>query len=50
LHPEIPWAKISGLRHHIVHDYEGIILIRIWDVIENNLPDLKAQLEKIVTA
>ena len=46
-HPEIPWAKISGLRHHIVHDYEGIVASLIWDTIVNNLPELKKQLTSI---
>ena len=45
---EIPWSQIAGLRHHIVHDYEGIILERIWDIVENNLPEFKEQLTKIV--
>lgn len=22
-YPEIPWSKISGLRHRLVHDYEN---------------------------
>ena len=22
-HPEIPWKAIAGLRHRLVHDYEG---------------------------
>jgi len=46
---EIPWAQIAGLRHHIVHDYEGIILERIWDTIENSLPVFKEQITKIIT-
>ena len=28
-HPELPWAVVSGLRHRLVHDYEGIN----WSVI-----------------
>ncbi len=23
-HPDIPWSVVSGLRHRLVHDYEGI--------------------------
>ena len=47
-YPEIPWSQIAGLRHHIVHDYDGIKLDRIWDTIENHIPDFKSQLEGIL--
>jgi uncharacterized protein with HEPN domain len=47
-HPEIPWAKLAGLRHRIVHDYEGIKILLIWDFIENELGGLKSQLNQIV--
>ena len=23
-YPDIPWSMVSGLRHRLVHDYEGI--------------------------
>ena len=23
-HPDVPWKLVSGLRHRLVHDYEGI--------------------------
>ena len=46
-HSEIPWPQISGLRHHIVHDYDGIRLDRIWDTIINYIPKFKEQLEAI---
>lgn len=23
-HPEVMWSVVSGLRHRLVHDYEGI--------------------------
>ena len=32
-HPEIMWSVVSGLRHRLVHDYEGINWSLIADVI-----------------
>ena len=32
-HPDIPWSKIAGLRHRLVHDYEGINWTIIVDVL-----------------
>ncbi len=36
----IPWHKIRGMRNRIVHDYEGIKLNIVWDVLEDFLPEL----------
>ena len=32
-HPEVMWSVVSGLRHRLVHDYEGINWSLIADVI-----------------
>ena len=40
-HPEIEWIKIIGLRHRIVHDYFGVDLGIIWEIIQRDLPAFK---------
>lgn len=47
-HPQIPWRSIYGLRNRIIHDYEGVNLLLIWQIIHDDLPILKDELEKIV--
>jgi uncharacterized protein with HEPN domain len=47
-HPEIPWRKIIGMRHRIVHDYLRVDEDILWQVVTNDLPDLLASLEKIL--
>lgn len=46
-HPQIPWRKIYGLRNRIVHDYEGVNLKLIWEIIESDMVVLKEQLIKL---
>lgn len=46
-HPEIPWRQLYGLRNRIVHDYEGVNLKLVWEIIESDLPYLKKQLLKL---
>ena len=35
----IPWRKMIGMRNRIVHDYEGIRINIVWDVIVDSLPE-----------
>jgi uncharacterized protein with HEPN domain len=43
VHPEIPWTQIAGLRNRIVHDYFGLDLEIIWQIIQHDLPRLEKQ-------
>jgi len=46
-HPEIDWRAISGFRNVLVHDYLGINLVRVWEIVSVHLPLLHSQLEAI---
>ncbi len=48
--PGVPWAKIQGMRHILVHDYYRIDLDIVWNVVENELPGLRAGLDAILRA
>lgn len=43
----IPWRVLYGLRNKIVHDYEGVNLVLIWDIIKEDLPELNTQLVEL---
>ena len=45
--PSIPWRIMYGLRNKIVHDYEGVNLVLIWDIVKEDLPELNKQLEEL---
>jgi uncharacterized protein with HEPN domain len=38
----LPWRDIRSLGYRLRHDYEGIDVVRIWLLIERDLPPLKA--------
>ena len=44
----IEWIVIKNLRNKIVHDYEGINLEFIWDIIKSDIKSLKIELNEII--
>ena len=47
-YPQIPWAKVIGLRNIISHEYANIDYEIIWVVIQKHLPPLKETVEQII--
>lgn len=46
-HGEIPWTMISGLRHRLVHDYDGTNWNMIVAVVFEEIPVLLEQLSEL---
>ena len=47
-HPEIDWKGIVGLRNVLVHDYLGVNVERVWEVVRNDLPGLRQNIQAIL--
>lgn len=47
VHPQIPWNQIAALRNRIVHDYFGLDLEIIWEIIQHDLPKLDKQVRAL---
>lgn len=45
--PQVAWAQIYGLRNRIVHDYEGVNLRLIWEIISDDMPELQQELSSM---
>lgn len=46
-HTEIPWRETVGLRNVIAHEYFGLDIDIIWDVIQTQIPMLEKQIRKV---
>lgn len=47
-HDNVPWSTISGLRHRLVHDYDGTNWEMIAEVVFDDIPALLVQLKNLV--
>ena len=47
-HPEIPWRQVIGMRNRLIHAYFDINLDILWQVVQDDLPELIAQIEPLV--
>lgn len=44
---EIDWRALAAFRNVLVHDYLGLDLARIWDIVALDLPALKQRIEAL---
>ena len=47
-YPHLPWMAMKGTRNKIIHEYDSIELDIIWKIVQEDLPTLIDELEKII--
>lgn len=44
----IPWHSMVSMRNVVIHEYDGVDLNIIWNTVIHKLPEVAAELEKMV--
>ena len=47
-YPPIPWRNMAGMRDRIIHGYDNVNLRILWDVVKQEIPEIKPHLQQIL--
>nr|WP_257792970.1 HepT-like ribonuclease domain-containing protein [Azospirillum argentinense] len=47
-HSDLPWKNMAALRDVLIHNYLGVDLAIVWDVVMHRLPDVDRRIAAIL--
>jgi len=47
---DVPWQDIMDMRNKIIHEYFGVDLELVWEVVKKDVPELKEKVQEILSS
>lgn len=47
-HAGIPWQQIAGMRSKLIHEYDRVDLVAVWEVAQHDIPELITQIRPLI--
>ncbi|MCJ7724702.1 MAG: DUF86 domain-containing protein [Anaerolineales bacterium] len=47
-YPNTEWRKITALRDILAHEYFGISMEIVWDIVQNKIPALRSEIKRLI--
>ncbi|MEN6356949.1 MAG: DUF86 domain-containing protein [Armatimonadota bacterium] len=49
-HPYLPWRDMISMRNRLIHGYDSVDLVLLWDTVVKDIPKLIESIEPLVPA
>jgi uncharacterized protein with HEPN domain len=46
--PNLPWSEMVGMRNFMIHDYNEVDMVIVWETVKNDFPPLISAFESIL--
>jgi len=47
-YPDVAWHEMIGTRNAIIHEYDDIDMVIVWDTVKKDIPALISTIEKLL--
>lgn len=47
-YPKVPWNEMIGMRNVMVHEYDDVDMVIVWDTVKKDIPALISAIEKVL--
>lgn len=49
-HPDVPWSRMAGMRDRLIHAYDDVDLLLVWEAVTEVLPPIVQYLREVASA